>query len=283
MDLISNQPEPHPDKVIIKVSASSLQELDSCEQAFVFSQFLRLMTLSVPDYFTKGGEFHKILEHYYGARILGRKDLTNIRDEAIEASRARALKDPNLEINISEECIKLFERYFENYKHEQWIPLAVESKFATSLYDSESVQIILVGKIDLIAKSEYYEKFLVDHKTGAKNDKQSSMDTQFNAYPYATGLSTIYRNYAGFTKEGTFSRDSYNYTKEQLEEWKDEVVFKILRLHNDVQSFGAGPNFPKRRSNCSRCRFKHICESEPRMREMKIKQLYVRKPEEIIE
>ena len=131
------------------------------------------------------------------------------------------------------------------------------------------------GRVDLVVKSSS-GMMIVDHKSESRDDgTQKSISNKFMGYAYIgsqMGFSLIVcANRIGIQKtkapQERFQRSFLSYTQPVLEEWRQSVIYwakNIIKCENESY-------FPPRFVSCKWCSFKSICETDPSLREWKLK------------
>lgn len=245
----------------------------------------------------KGDLMHRMLAHYYRARMANRTDFPMVIEEAVEIARVASV-DMDLNESTVDENIKQFKEYALFYQNDGWRPLEVERPFSKVIYKrddeeiwrvgdipatpdtpgavkevvKEGLQILYEGVIDLIADTPH-GIFVIDHKTASRRSTPSKLSNQFMGYSWATGSHNFIVNRIGFQKtlpiQERFQRPFLSYNRQILDEWAQQAIWwtKMLVHWIDTQYFP--PNF----TSCDKysgCIFQKVCESIPEVREFKL-------------
>lgn len=215
-----------------------------------------------------------------------------------------------------EEVISLYQEYAEFRRNDFFQILAVEQAFAKVLYErpdtkcnkcqdgkvtilvssklgkidcteclgignlNDGVRIIIEGKIDLIGKTKDELQFW-DHKKVSRNEAMLVTDNQFSAYAWVGDGVSVVRNSIGtqtsLKPHEKFTRDTINYTKLWLEDWRMDAIFHGLNMLKAIEA-GENAYYPKRFNACKTrygtCRFYDICRTTPDNREYKMRTLF---------
>ena len=261
--------------MILTISPSSLESLQECPTKYEYSSIRRLTLIDEKrDALDRGSLFHKLLEVHYKCVMTGDIKLGDIILAVTQFARELYQNDEYDDVQMVEECIKNYQEYAMFWKDDGWIPLAIESPFSKVLYEDEQHKIIIEGKRDLIVKNASGTIIPVDHKTTSKIEYVNPLSNQFMAYVWVDDGSIFIKNEIGFQKSKgpgeRFHRHPLNYDKANLEEWRENTIYDCMKLISYIEN----DHFPRRYSNCWRCRFGRICETTPDSREFKMKALY---------
>jgi CRISPR/Cas system-associated exonuclease Cas4 (RecB family) len=267
--------------MIITISPSSIESLQSCPAAYNFSSVLRLRPLEEDtSKMDRGTCFHKMLKTHYNLILAGLNDpatripYSQINLAVIEVAREFTRND-EFPHEMVEECIGNYNDYCIFYSSDGWTPKAVETPFSTELYSDENIKVILEGVIDLVVETSDGVTFPVDHKTVSQNDRNPTiLSNQFMAYCWALNSKNFVKNDIGFQKtygpKDRFHRHVMSYDDTLLDEWKNNVILDIMK----TIGYKENDYWPRNYSNCKYCRYKRICETTPDSRQYKIETLY---------
>jgi hypothetical protein len=150
------------------------------------------------------------------------------------------------------------------------------------LFDSEAVQVIYEGRVDLVVDIPQLGLSIVDHKTSSRNYPVSSMSNQFKGYCKALGLGRIIINKVGFQKtlerEERFQRIVIGYNDDRLEEWRIKAIHRAFRLLHCLET----DYWPQNETSCDKfngCAFQGVCTTTPALRQWKIdRDFIIREP-----
>jgi len=254
----------------------------------------------------KGDLMHRMLAHYYRARMENRTDTANVIQESAEIA-LKASVDMELSQSTVEENIMQFKSYALFYSNDGWRPLEVERPFSKVLYRKddeviwrvgdtiategtpgatgtvvrEGLQILYEGVIDLIADTPH-GIFVVDHKTASRRSTPSKLSNQFMGYSWATGSYNFVVNRIGFQKtlkeSERFQRPFLSYNSQILKEWAENAIYWTRALVGYIDTGFFPPNF----TSCDKysgCIFQKVCEAIPEVREFKLQtNFYIGEP-----
>jgi CRISPR/Cas system-associated exonuclease Cas4 (RecB family) len=267
--------------IILTISPSSIENLQSCPAAYNFSHNLHLRPLEEDtSKMDRGSCFHLMLKNHYNLILSGINDpnvkleYSQIHHAVIESAR-ELVRNDQYPFEMAEECIKNYSEYHQFYSSDGWTPKAVETPFSTELYSDETIKIILEGIIDLIVETADNVIFPVDHKTVSQNDKNPTiLSNQFMSYCWATGSKNFVKNDIGFQKtygpKDRFHRHVMSYDESLLSEWRENVILDILR----TRQYNESNYWPRNYSSCKYCRYKKICETTVESRKYKMDTMY---------
>lgn len=256
-------------KRYVRIDSQILSTLGRCsrEAQLRFLENLEPMERRIA--FDRGSQVHAAFQTYYGMLKEG-FHFKDARDKALQDSLAFAM---TTEIENPEvmRVQGIIEEYFEYRKDETWIPLAVEQGFSQILYDSDELQILYEGRIDLIVENSQEMRFPVDHKTTSMRTQQTELQNQFMGYCWATGCKQFVINDIGLHKsrmkpDERFQRIVLSYNQTLLDEWQYSAIATIKQWVQAMEANIYQPNF----ANCQRrfgsCDFVKVCCAEPDFR-----------------
>ena len=241
--------------------------------------------ISSPSYFSEGTLGHRALENHYKRIIENREkeEKDKIPYNLIIEQGRDVILTGAVEFDLPAETIEhlrnVYQQYAIYYKDDPWIPVAVEGEFSKVLAEIPELDttITFLGKIDLIVENPQAGEgivFPVDHKFVAQKTEYSRRSNQVIGYSWATDSNTLIINKVGKQKTlppaEKFQRQILTVTPETIEEWKEQVIHKIL----EYEAYKESGFIPKRLSQCSnrgvKCMFYEICDSSQEMREGKL-------------
>ena len=265
--------------MILTLSPSSIDTLMECPTKYNYSSLQRLAPIEEDrSKMDRGTLFHEMLAMHYNLIIANELTSNQIILAVTELARERARNDV-YPIDMAEECISNYQDYAIFYASDGWIPKFVETPFSKELYKDEERSIILEGRMDLIVEGPGNMIYPVDHKTEERKDQANQLSNQFMAYCWATESLSFVKNAIGFQKSygpsQRYHRDVMSYTKEALDEWRENVIYYGLTLMQYIET----GHFPMNYSSCRFCRFKNICNTTKDTRNFKIESMYTKRPE----
>ena len=150
--------------------------------------------------------------------------------------------------------------------------LAVETPFAYTLFEDDTVRIIISGKIDLlvnfkgIGRASSYEGLPIDHKTFSRESMLLRKSNQFINYCNAVGSNYLVVNRIGLQKTKTaeerFKRLPLSYDPIYIADWKQNLTKMILQ---EYLACIADDYWPEKPTSCNKfmrlCEYYSICDS----------------------
>lgn len=237
----------------------------------------------------KGDVMHTAFEGYYlnlkeGLATEQKRELIHKIgvERAIEDARAKAALN-GIDLGQAEEVITVCLEYFDFYKDDDLVPIAIEAPFTVMLYDNpeDEFRVMYAGKIDLVATSSRYQWNVVpfDNKSSTRNITPSGRSNQFFGYCNALDSSLLVVNRVGFQKTLSraerFKRHPLSYPKEYREGWVRNTIKWAYKLAWAIDNNQYEENI----SSCDKysgCTFKKICESYiPEAKEWMIQSQYI--------
>ncbi len=154
--------------------------------------------------------------------------------------------------------------------------LAVEAPFVYTLYEDESVRILLSGKIDLlvnyhgIGRASSYDRLPIDHKTYSRDGVVNRKANQFINYCNAVGSNYLVVNRIGLYDPNAkkpvvadkFKRLPLSYDPIYLKDWRDNLTKMLLQEFTACVAEGYWPEKPTSCNKFNRlCEYYSICDS----------------------
>lgn len=264
------------EKIIIAVHANSRNDF-TCMAHGNYSRVLNLTPrIGKPRRLQGGSLMHRMLEVYYQLKQWTDLPHDFILAEAIKYGRycITAEQMNNLPQDEAEHIIQKFIEYCNFYINDSWIPVMVEQPFAKTMYEDEKYHIIGESQIDLAAMDRNRDSggipglFVADHKTEEKFSVPDILQDQGHMYAWWSDQPYVISNRIGLQekKKDPFHRETLTYSKEQIDEWLEEVV--TWAINTDLQ-IKAG-YFPRQFKVChqyGKCVYAPLCEAPKSERE----------------
>jgi hypothetical protein len=162
-------------------------------------------------------------------------------------------------------------QYLSRWNSDTWTPIRSEYTKGEVIYQDDEIRVLWKAKFDLIVDTNG-GLLSVDHKTMKQRRESISLNNQFMGQCVLMNSRNIIINKIGFQSslppEQKFERAIISYSKERLEEWKNEIVpywaYKLVEYNKT----GFWPrNFTHCETKFGFCAFKEVCENNPNMRE----------------
>ena len=270
------------EKQIVKISASSLNDLQSCARLYKFNKIDRLQPLKKEKPLEYGGLFHFMvhpwrfgqiaepkehhLKHPY-SRLLGlsKVELNNV---CREIGRLKSLTT-DLAGEDRNKALEKFSEYTTYYAGLGWTFLEVEQPFSIKIHEDDELVIIFQGIIDTLADIPKEGKTLVDTKTSGRESYTPVTDNQLLGTAYAFNVKNFYLDRVYDRKDNPFVLDRKSFLTEQKEEWLTNTIYWVKQGAFFIQNDFYPPNF----SSCKKygaCRYMKVCETPPSAREFSL-------------
>jgi len=267
-------------KNIVHVDSQILNSIGLCGERYRLEHVLNRRPVSKAEALERGAVMHTMLAHYYRGRKDGRTAPEThgaLVEEAIMLGREEAAVAEFDLSQFEQEDLQTFKDNILHHQYDGWEILDVEEPFTKLLYDSDDLQILYEGIVDLHIKDAHGEKAVVDHKTEARQSHPFELSNQFQGYQWAFDSKMIV-NKIGFQKtlpfKEKFRRLYFPYKDELLAEWKRDVVDSIrTAIHWHQTKY-----FPRNRTSCDKysgCIFQRVCKEEPEMRDYRLNEFYI--------
>jgi hypothetical protein len=295
---------------IIEIDSQILNAIQGCPTKHQYQFLENLQVENKAAALEKGSLLHKILELYDG--LMGKcEDIesdtwSELRDTEIyarftaigaerktediiqfclDAGRFFASKS-NLDTEVAESVIFQCKEYFEYYKNDPWMTLAVEEIASKVIFENEELKIVYTGKLDrLVQQGNIIAP--MDHKSSDKRTETNSLSNQFIGYCALLNTNHIIIDKIGFQKtlapKERFQRIILNVDEARINEWVNNTIdtvlnhlsltvedemeslyyFKLLRNRRDLKPLMNLTHCDK----YSGCTYRFICENNPEGRD----------------
>jgi hypothetical protein len=283
--IIEIQQEPNK-KANIVLDMSSYDLFETCEARYDFrhnhNKSVDISKKSVA--LDIGGIMHEGLEVYF--KLLAEGQHFNDRLHACIRKIQEVSSNPEISNSEPEDINQLINSVEQScdywrYEDEMMDIIEVERPFAYILYEDAYVRLISTGKIDLLVNlpafqnSPPYSKLPYDHKSFRRDFEVPELSNQFMNYCTATKSLYLRVNRVGLQKtlepNEKFQRVVLSYTKEQLEEWKDNVINMLLTNYLTCVSID---RWPTRYTSCfkfnRKCEYYNVCRTPGREEKLKM-------------
>lgn len=258
-----------------------LNDIMACGRKFKLDKLDNWRPVQTPEAFEHGDLVHRMLAHYYRARMAKRTDWPTVIDECKQVAR-RAAVDMDITIAQAEEDMLVAIENLRFWHHDGWTPLIVEEPFSKVLYqredtpEKEGMTLLWEGVIDLVIADPHGDRFVVDHKTAQRRQTPSMLSAQFMGYKWFTGYDVIV-NKVGFQKslapKDKFQRHPLHYQRQHIQEWQESAIYWA----HVAMSYIEKDYFPPNWTSCDKysgCIYKSVCERIPETREFRLASFY---------
>ena len=229
----------------------------------------------------KGGLAHSGLEVYYnllkeGKHYDDRMSACLMKIREISADPMKSNSEPE-EINILLRAIEESCDYWRSEDENTWEILEVEQPFAYTLFEDDSIRIIISGKIDLlvnqrgIGSQSSYTRLPIDTKTFSRDSVTLRKSNQFINYCAAVGSNYLIVNRIGLQDPDVkkpipasekFKRLPLSYDPIYIQDWKDNLIKMLLQEYLTCVAEGY---WPEKVTSCNKfnrlCEYYSICDS----------------------
>lgn len=264
-------------QTVVAVDSQKLNHIQLCARKFDFTFLQDLEPVSKAEALERGDLLHKMLQTYYTLCKSRSRWAQNGHSHEDILNICKKVGDHHavgMELDL-EECdiVKnTFTDYCRFFADERLDIIAVEQVGSRVLHEDEELKIIYETRIDLVVR---VSGMLIpwDHKSSQKRQEVISISNQFIGYCWMLGSHNIIINKVGFQKtlpaREKFIRTTLSYPTDVIEEWRESVVWWVKLAVFYMKSNFFPPNY----TSCDKwggCIFRHICETERKMRGFKI-------------
>lgn len=249
-------------KTTIILNSHSLSDFQQCEYRYLCTTLISLEPVVSKKSFDEGTFIHRWLRLYYYHKM--RKSFN-----CDSLLRRKVLINPQLWQQVAFkngipgarafELFRVLSSYSHNYKNETWKTKGTEVGFSKVLYEDENYLFIYEGKIDWIGIADGFEA-IVDHKTRSGKYSIYEYNNQCIGYLWATGAKKFIYNFLTMTNVPSFERAPFQFTDEQIEEWKHDTIKWYFKVAKALES----KEYLKSRQCSGKygvCEFHSICET----------------------
>lgn len=279
-------------KVNIVLDASKLDLFETCPRRYFYRHVLNktLPLIHKAKALNLGSLAHGGLEVYY--KMLGEQANYNDRMQStlMKIRELSAGQESNVESDELQVLLAAIEQSCDYWRAEDENSLevlAVEQAFAYTLFEDDSIRIIITGKIDLlvnfrgIGRNSSYEGLPMDHKTFSRDSMLLRKSNQFINYCNAVKSNYIVINRIGLQKtlkaDDKFKRLPLSYDPVYIQSWKDNLIKMILQ---EYIACVADQYWPEKPTSCNKfnrlCEYYSICDSSGEdTKKMKLETEYI--------
>lgn len=279
-------------KVNIVLDASKIDLFETCPARYNFRHNLNktLPLIHKAKALDLGSLAHGGLEVYY--KMLGEQANYNDRMQStlMKIRELSASQESNVESDELQVLLAAIEQSCDYWRAEDENSLevlAVEQAFAYTLFEDDSIRIIITGKIDLlvnfrgIGRNSSYEGLPMDHKTFSRDSMLLRKSNQFINYCNAVKSNYIVINRIGLQKtlkaDDKFKRLPLSYDPVYIQSWKDNLIKMILQ---EYIACVADQYWPEKPTSCNKfnrlCEYYSICDSSGEdTKKMKLETEYI--------
>ncbi len=275
--------------VTVLISPSELGYMFECHRKHHYAYDLRYTAIDKNQGMEKGTVIHEGMKGYYREKMrqiatIPERDKRDF--EAMKKAGKLAMGPAISQVSLDGKDLAFLEDTYDQYvqfnRGEGIDPIAAEQWFNKELFVHNGIRYCIYGKIDLIGRNRENRKItIIDHKSSGQKQEPSEMDIQYKTYCLGTGLRHVMWNFIGLQKSykpsERFIRRSWEYTEIQMEEFKQEIIFKLLEHVRNV-TLGHYPHNP---TACiimyRKCYFYDVCKGDPRVRQRRLDNFFIKR------
>lgn len=186
-------------------------------------------------------------------------------------------------------ALQTCEQYFEFYKNDSFIPLAVEEVRTTAdnspIYEDDEIRVYWKAKFDLIIDTTDVGIMSMDHKTFKQRRDKTTLSNQFSGHCVLLKSRRVMVNKIGLQTSikdiaERLTREIVPYSADRLAEWQGEIVPYYAYKYIQFKESGYWPpNYTHCDTMYGPCPYKQVCESDRGMREEVLRNEYTLAPE----
>jgi hypothetical protein len=163
-------------------------------------------------------------------------------------------------------------QYFDHYKNDALIPLAVEEVKGKIVYEDDEIRILWKAKFDLVVDTNQIGIVSMDHKTFKQRRDKSTLSNQFLGQCLILDSRNVIVNKIGLQTSlpiaERLTREVVSFSADRLLEWQSEIL--PYHAYKYVQ-FNESGYWPPDYTHCDTmfgpCPYKMVCEADRGMRE----------------
>ena len=170
-------------------------------------------------------------------------------------------------------------QYFDYYKNDALIPLAVEDVRGEVIYEDDEIRVLWKAKFDLIVDTNQIGIVSMDHKTFKQRRDKSSLSNQFSGHCVLLKSRNVIVNKIGLQTtlkiDERLGREIVSYSASRLLEWQGEIVpYYAYKYIQFTETGFWPPDFTHCDNMFGACAYKQVCEADPSMREEVLRNNY---------
>lgn len=180
-------------------------------------------------------------------------------------------------------ALQTCEQYFEMYKNDALIPLAVEDVRGEVIYQDDEIRIYWKAKFDLIVDTNQVGIVSMDHKTFKQRRDKTTLSNQFLGHCHLLKSRNVIVNKVGLQSslkiEERLTREILSFSSDRLLEWQGEILpyyaYKFIQFQ---ESEYWPPDYTHCDTMFGPCPYKQVCEADRGMREEVLRNDYMLAP-----
>src|SRR6188768_1682758 len=169
------------------------------------------------------------------------------------------------------------EQYFEFYKNDAFIPLAVEHVKREVIYEDDEIRVMWKAKLDLVVDTNQIGIVTMDHKTFKQRREQSTLNNQFTGHCVLYNTRNVIVNKIGLQSSikniaDRLTREVVSYSSDRIDEWQSEIVPYYAYKYIQFSETGYWPpDYTHCDNKYGACMYTEVCEANRNMREEVLK------------
>jgi hypothetical protein len=163
-------------------------------------------------------------------------------------------------------------QYFDFYKNDAFIPLAVEEVKGKIIYEDDEIRILWKAKFDLIIDTNQIGIVSMDHKTFKQRRDKSTLSNQFLGQCLILDSRNVIVNKIGLQTSlpiaERLTREVVSFSADRLLEWQSEILpYHAYKYVQFTESGYWPPDYTHCDTMFGPCPYKMVCEADRGMRE----------------
>lgn len=269
------------EKTIVKVDSQIINSMNLCAERYRLEFVDNWRPANKPMALERGSIMHHMVAYYYAQKQKGRTDPDHhneVVQECIKLARMGAAESYHITPEELENDIRVFQEYVLHWQYDGWEILDIEQPFTKLLFDSDELQILYEGIIDLRIRDPKIGQCIVDNKTESRKSNPFILSNQFQGYEWAFNCPVIINKIGYQTSlepHEKFRRILHDTGKPAIDEWVKDTVDQVreaIRWHSTG-------TFRKNRTSCDKysgCIFQKVCKVPEEVRDFKLQAYFYR-------
>lgn len=169
-------------------------------------------------------------------------------------------------------ALQTCEQYFDFYKNDSFIPLAIEEVRGEVIYEDDEIRVLWKAKFDAIIDTNQIGIVSMDHKTFKQRRDKTTLSNQFSGHCVLLKSRNVLVNKIGLQTtlklDERLVREVVPFSSDRLLEWQGEIVpYYAYKYIQFSESGYWPPNYAHCDNMFGPCMYKPVCEANRDMRE----------------